>query len=37
LATNIGFVTAANPPDLSGVPNPLQLALPFVRRLLSRR
>ena len=37
LTTNIGWVTAADPPDLSGVPDPPQLALPFVRRALSRR
>jgi serine beta-lactamase-like protein LACTB len=32
LATNIGFVTAASPPSLAGVPDPPQLALPFIRR-----
>ena len=37
LTTNIGFVTAAAPPDLSGVPDPPQLALPFIRRDLGRR
>lgn len=37
MTTNIGFVTAANPPDLRGTPDPPQLALPFIRRVLSRR
>ena len=34
LVTNVGFVTAARPPDLSGTPDPPQLALPFIRRAL---
>ena len=34
LATNIGFVTAPHPPDLSGTPGPPQLALPFIRHVL---
>ena len=37
LTTNIGFVTAADPPDLIGVPDPPQLARPFIRRVLRRR
>jgi hypothetical protein len=36
LVTNVGFVTAPAPPDLSGTPAPPQLALPFVRRVLGR-
>jgi serine beta-lactamase-like protein LACTB, mitochondrial len=33
MTTNIGFVTAANPPALGrGVPDPPRLALPFIRR-----
>lgn len=32
MTTNIGFVTAPQPPDLTGVPDPPQLALPFIRR-----
>ena len=32
--TNIGFVTAPSPPDLSGTPGPPQLALPFIRHVL---
>jgi serine beta-lactamase-like protein LACTB, mitochondrial len=36
LTTNIGFVTAPRPPSLRGVPDPPQLALPFVRRVLRR-
>jgi serine beta-lactamase-like protein LACTB, mitochondrial len=34
LVTNIGFVTAPRPPDLSGTPGPPQLALPFIRHVL---
>ena len=34
LVTNIGFVTAAHPPDLSGTPGAPQLALPFIRHVL---
>jgi CubicO group peptidase (beta-lactamase class C family) len=34
LVTNIGFVTAPSPPDLSGTPGPPQLALPFIRHVL---
>ncbi len=34
LVTNVGFVTAPNPPDLAGTPDPPQLALPFIRRVL---
>jgi serine beta-lactamase-like protein LACTB len=37
LATNIGFVTAPRPPDLSGTPEPPQLATPFIRRVLRSR
>lgn len=37
LTTNIGFVTAPHPPDLSGTPDPPQLAVPFIRRVLQRR
>ena len=37
LATNIGFVTAPRPPDLSGTPEPPQLAMPFIRRVLRSR
>jgi serine beta-lactamase-like protein LACTB len=37
MTTNIGFVTAARPPSLGrGVPDPPQLALPFMRRVLAR-
>jgi serine beta-lactamase-like protein LACTB, mitochondrial len=37
MATNIGFVTVANPPALGrGVPDPPELALPFIRRVLHR-
>jgi serine beta-lactamase-like protein LACTB, mitochondrial len=36
LTTNIGFVTAAIPPSLGrGVPDPPQLAVPFIRRVLA--
>jgi serine beta-lactamase-like protein LACTB, mitochondrial len=34
LVTNVGFVTAPHPPDLSGTPGPPQLALPFIRHVL---
>jgi CubicO group peptidase (beta-lactamase class C family) len=34
LVTNVGFVTARRPPDLSGTPGPPQLALPFIRHVL---
>jgi serine beta-lactamase-like protein LACTB, mitochondrial len=37
LATNIGFVTAPRPPDLAGTPDPPQLAMPFILRVLARR
>ena len=37
LVTNIGFVTAPTPPDLSGTPEPPQLAMPFIRRVLEAR
>lgn len=37
LTTNIGFVTASQPPDLAGTPDPPQLAVPFIRRVLHRR
>ncbi len=37
LVTNIGFVTAPRPPDLAGTPDPPQLAMPFIRRVLARR
>ena len=37
LVTNIGFVTAARPPDLSGTPEPPQLMLPFIRHVLRER
>ena len=36
LVTNIGFVTARRPPDLSGTPGAPQLALPFIRHVLRR-
>jgi serine beta-lactamase-like protein LACTB, mitochondrial len=37
MTTNIGFVTVANPPALGrGVPDPPELALPFIRRVLHR-
>jgi len=34
LTTNIGFVTAPTPPDLAGTPEPPQLAMPFIARVL---
>jgi serine beta-lactamase-like protein LACTB, mitochondrial len=34
LTTNIGFVTVANPPSLRRVPDPPQLAIPFIHRAL---
>jgi serine beta-lactamase-like protein LACTB, mitochondrial len=34
LTTNIGFVTVANPPSLRRVPDPSQLAIPFIHRAL---
>ena len=34
LVTNVGWVTAPRPPDLSGTPEPPQLAMPFIRRVL---
>jgi serine beta-lactamase-like protein LACTB, mitochondrial len=37
LVTNIGFVTASSPPNLAGTPDPPQLAMPFIRRVLARR
>lgn len=37
LVTNVGFVTAPTPPDLSGTPDPPQLAMPFIRRVVDRR
>jgi CubicO group peptidase (beta-lactamase class C family) len=36
LVTNIGFVTVRTSPDLSGTPDPPQLAMPFIRRVLRR-
>ena len=36
VTTNIGFVTAATAPNLAGTPEPPQLALPFIRRVLER-
>jgi serine beta-lactamase-like protein LACTB len=36
LVTNVGFVTAPRPPDLSGTPDPPQLALPFIRHVPRR-
>jgi serine beta-lactamase-like protein LACTB len=35
LTTNIGFVTAASAPNLRGTPEPPQLAMPFIRRVLA--
>jgi CubicO group peptidase (beta-lactamase class C family) len=32
MTTNIGYVTAATPPDLSSVPDPPTLFIPFVKR-----
>jgi len=37
LVTNIGFVIAPSPPNLSGTPEPPQLAMPFIRRVLKAR
>jgi CubicO group peptidase (beta-lactamase class C family) len=37
MTTNIGFVTASRPPALAGTPDPPQLAVPFIRRVLGRR
>jgi CubicO group peptidase (beta-lactamase class C family) len=37
MTTNIGWVTAAGPPDLAGTPDPPELALPFIRRVLAQR
>jgi serine beta-lactamase-like protein LACTB, mitochondrial len=37
MATNVGFVTAPTPPNLSGTTDPPQLALPFMRRVLDAR
>ena len=37
MTTNVGFVTAPTPPDLTGVPEPPQLAMPFIRRVLAKR
>jgi len=37
MVTNIGFVTAPTPPNLGGTPDPPQLAMPFIRRVLARR
>lgn len=34
LVTNVGFVTAPQPPNLSGTPEPPQLAMPFIRCVL---
>jgi serine beta-lactamase-like protein LACTB, mitochondrial len=34
LVTNVGWVTAPRPPDLTGTPEPPQLATPFIRRVL---
>jgi hypothetical protein len=36
LTTNVGFVTSAAPPDLSGTPEPPQLAVPFSVHVLRR-
>jgi serine beta-lactamase-like protein LACTB, mitochondrial len=36
MTTNIGFVTAPIPPDLTGAPEPPQLAMPFIRRVLAK-
>jgi serine beta-lactamase-like protein LACTB, mitochondrial len=36
LVTNVGYVTAPRPPDLSGTPGPPQLAMPFIRHVLRR-
>ena len=38
MTTNIGFVTAADPPALGGgIPDPPRLAIPFIRRALETR
>jgi hypothetical protein len=38
MTTNIGFVTAPVPPALGrSVPDPPQIALPFIRRVLEAR
>jgi serine beta-lactamase-like protein LACTB, mitochondrial len=38
MTTNVGFVTAPNPPALGrGVPDPPRLAMPFIRRALQTR
>jgi serine beta-lactamase-like protein LACTB, mitochondrial len=37
LATNVGFVTTPEPPDLSGTPEPPQLMMPFIRRVMRGR
>jgi len=37
LVTNIGFVTAPTPPSLAETPQPPQLAMPFIRRVLGTR
>jgi CubicO group peptidase (beta-lactamase class C family) len=37
MTTNVGFVTASRPPALTGTPDPPQLAVPFIRRVLGRR
>jgi serine beta-lactamase-like protein LACTB len=37
LTTNIGFVTAQSPPDLSEAPQPPQMAMPFIRHVLDAR
>lgn len=34
LVTNVGWVTARNPPDLSGAPDPPRLGMPFIRHVL---
>jgi serine beta-lactamase-like protein LACTB, mitochondrial len=34
LVTNVGWVTAPNPPDLSSAPDPPRLAMPFIRHVL---
>jgi hypothetical protein len=36
LTTNVGFVTSAAPPDLSGTPEASQLAVPFIVHVLRR-
>ena len=37
LTTNVGFVTAPTAPSLEGVPDPPQLAIPFIRHVLAQR